>query len=53
MTIERAAHMLSNETLRAYAKIGVDLHTVSTKARWNAIDARRELAKRDLEVGLA
>ena len=48
--IANTAHMMSNESLRAYAMFGVDLNTVKARARIEAAIARAELNARDMQV---
>lgn len=50
MLTEKTARMMSNESLREYAMFGVDLHTVKSRRRVEAIIARYELNDRDMRV---
>jgi hypothetical protein len=44
--------IMSNEALRHYARIGIDLSALKIAQRYDARAARAELARRDLIVAL-
>ncbi|MBR9837040.1 MAG: hypothetical protein GYB50_04000 [Rhodobacteraceae bacterium] len=46
------ARLMSNESLREFARHGRDLAEMKPNARWNAITARAELESRDEVAGL-
>lgn len=42
--------LYSNEALRKFAQYGADINAMKSTSRYDAIFARRELARRDLAV---
>ena len=42
-----AFNIMSNEALRKIARIGLKISEIAPRYRWDAIDARKELQRRD------